>query len=51
MRVGCQVSAGVVVDGVTVTMGRGVGGLVYGWSGISRVSKILLGDIVCSSLR
>ena len=25
MRVGCQVSAGVVVDGVTVTMGGGVG--------------------------
>ena len=48
MRVGCQVSAGVVVvDGVTVNMG----GLVYGWSGISRVSKVFLRDIVCSSLR
>ena len=28
-----------------------VGGWVYGWSGISRVSKILLQDLVCSLLR
>ena len=31
--------------------GRGGGGSGgnYGWSGASRVSKILLGDIICSS--
>jgi len=34
--------------GVTASMGggKGVWGWVYSWSGISKASKILLGDIV-----
>jgi hypothetical protein len=32
--------------GVTASMGG-----VYGWSGISKASKVLVGDIVCSSFR
>jgi len=36
--------------GVAASMG-GRGGWVYTWSGISKASKILLEDIVCSSFR
>ena len=37
--------------GVTASMGGLCGGRGYGWSGISKTSKILLGDIVCSLFR
>jgi len=43
------------VEGSGVTSWRGAGfvgqGGFYGWWGFSRASKILLGDMVCSSFR
>ena len=36
---------------VLLVGGGGGGGGNYGWSGASKVSKILLGDIVCSSFK
>ena len=37
--------------GVTILWVDGRGWGDYGWSGASRASKILLGDIVCSSFK
>jgi len=39
------------IFGEIALKGRMVGGRFYGWSGFSKASKILLGDIVRSSFR
>jgi len=49
--VGGRSAPGWWFSGVTAMWVEGVGVGDYGWSGVSRAWKILLGDIVCSSFR